>query len=119
MEIQEPVVKYSSYTEAQKKATQKYRQNNRDKVNEQRKKYYNIRKNIDPEFLIYKKEKAKEYYLRKKGGVNVDVKHVQILEAIKEAENEQDVNIISDVTKIQPEVKLKPTKKEKKITKEV
>lgn len=119
MEIQEPHIKYSSYTEAQKKATQKYRQNNRDKVNEQRKKYYNIRKNTDPDFLIYKKGKAREYYLRKKGVINVDVKHVQILEAIKEAENEQDVNIISDVTIIQPEVKLKPTKKEKKITVEV
>ena len=34
------VIKYSSYTDAQKRATQKYRNANRDKVNEQRKKYY-------------------------------------------------------------------------------
>lgn len=60
-------VRYSSYTPAQKRATQKYRVNNKDKVNEQRKKYYETRKENDPEFLAYKRQKAKEYYLRKKG----------------------------------------------------
>lgn len=59
-------IKYSSYTPAQKKATQKYRTNNRDKVNEQRKKYYQKRKESDPNFLAYKRQKAKEYYQRKK-----------------------------------------------------
>lgn len=62
----EVIIKYSSYTEAQKRATQKYRQNNKDKVNEQRKKYYRERKEKDPSFLKYKREKAKEYYQRKK-----------------------------------------------------
>jgi len=62
-------VRYSSYTPAQKRATQKYRANNKDKVNEQRKAYYEARKEADPEFLAYKREKAKEYYQRKKASV--------------------------------------------------
>ncbi len=60
------IVRYSSYTPAQKKATKKYRENNKDKVNEQRKKYYQIRKEKDPQFLEYKRTKAKEYYMKKK-----------------------------------------------------
>ena len=62
----ETIIKYSSYTQAQKRATQKYRENNKDKVNEQRKKYYQNRKDRDPEFLEYKRLKAKEYYQVKK-----------------------------------------------------
>lgn len=57
---------YSSYTPSQKRATQKYRENNKEKVNEQRKKYYEQRKIRDPNFLIYKRNKAKEYYHNKK-----------------------------------------------------
>lgn len=60
------VVKYSSYTDAQKRATQKYRSNNKDKVNEQRKQYYKQRKESDPNFLEYKRAKAREYYQKKK-----------------------------------------------------
>ena len=63
------VVKYSSYTDAQKRATQKYRSNNKDKVNEQRKKYYQQRKESDPNFLEYKRAKAREYYQKKKQNV--------------------------------------------------
>jgi hypothetical protein len=59
-------VKFSSYTVAQKNATKKYRANNKEKVNEQRKLYYKARKEKDPNFLEYKRQKAKEYYLRKK-----------------------------------------------------
>lgn len=59
-------VRYSSYTQAQKRATQKYRESNKEKMNEQRKKYYEVRKESDPEFLAYKRQKAKEYYQRKK-----------------------------------------------------
>jgi hypothetical protein len=65
-EINKPIIKYSSYTPAQKRATQKYRENNKDKVNEQRKKYYQKRKDRDPNFLEYKRAKAKEYYQLKK-----------------------------------------------------
>ena len=66
-------VRYSSYTPAQKRATQKYRANNKDKVNEQRKAYYEARKEADPEFLAYKREKAKEYYQRKKASVPASI----------------------------------------------
>lgn len=56
----------TTYTDAQRRATQKYRTENKEKVNEQRKKYYQARKESDPHFLEYKKQKAREYYLRKK-----------------------------------------------------
>jgi len=61
-----PEVKYSSYTAAQKKASQLYRQKNKEKINEQRKKYYQTKKANDPTFLEYKRIKAKEYYEKKK-----------------------------------------------------
>lgn len=61
-----PEIKYSSYTPAQKKASQLYRQNNKEKINEQRKKYYQTKKANDPTFLEYKRIKAKEYYEKKK-----------------------------------------------------
>ena len=61
-----PTTKYSSYTPAQKRASQLYRQKNKDKINEQRKKYYQTRKASDPKFLEYKRLKAKEYYEKKK-----------------------------------------------------
>lgn len=63
---EEPTTKYSSYTPAQKRASQLYRQKNKDKINEQRKKYYQTRKINDPKFLEYKRLKAKEYYEKKK-----------------------------------------------------
>jgi hypothetical protein len=66
-----PTIIYSSYTDAQKRATQKYRVANKDKVNERRKAYYQQRKGKDPEFLKYKREKAREYYQRKKEKVDV------------------------------------------------
>jgi len=59
-------IKYSSYTPAQKKASQQYRLNNKDKINTQRKKYYQNRKLNDPTFLEYKRVKAREYYEKKK-----------------------------------------------------
>ena len=73
------IIKYSSYTPAQKRATQKYRQNNKEKVNEQRKKYYQLRKEKDPEFLEYKRLKAKEYYQKRKE-LKVDGLEMPVLE---------------------------------------
>jgi hypothetical protein len=67
---------YSSYTDAQKRATKKYRENNKDKVNEQRKKYYQNRKTKDPNFLIYKRQKAKEYYAKKKDRIKALKEHI-------------------------------------------
>ncbi len=78
---------YSSYTPSQKRATQKYRENNKEKVNEQRKKYYEQRKLRDPNFLIYKRNKAKEYYQNKKA-----------LEPIIEAKIEETIiNTLNDI----------------------
>jgi hypothetical protein len=62
----ESVKFYSSYTPAQKKASQLYRLNNKEKINAQRKKYYQKRKESDPTFLEYKRIKAREYYEKKK-----------------------------------------------------
>jgi hypothetical protein len=62
----ESVKYYSSYTPAQKKASQLYRLKNKEKINEQRKKYYQTKKSTDPKFLEYKRIKAKEYYEKKK-----------------------------------------------------
>ena len=47
-------------------SNQKYRIANREKINLQRKKYYQTRKEADPKFLEYKRMKSKEYYERKK-----------------------------------------------------
>jgi hypothetical protein len=76
---------YSSYTESQKKATLKYREKNKDKVNEQRKIYYQQRKETDPDFLNYKRAKSREYYQRKKEaklskGENVELVEIKLTE---------------------------------------
>lgn len=75
--VPEVKIVYSSYTQAQKKATTKYRETHKDQVNEQRKKYYEARKAIDPAFLEYKRVKAREYYLKKK-------ERLQSLQPVKE-----------------------------------
>jgi hypothetical protein len=71
---------YSSYTESQKKATLKYREKNKDKVNEQRKIYYQQRKETDPDFLNYKRAKSREYYQRKKEAKLTNVENVELVE---------------------------------------
>jgi len=89
---------YSSYTDAQKRATNKYREANKEKVNAQRKKYYEERKEKDPNFLQYKRDKAKEYYLKKKGELVVKENEEPNIELVKITEptltfpcNEEDV----------------------------
>ena len=83
-EDKEIVKVYSSYTPAQKRATQKYRINNKDKVNEQRKKYYLSRKEKDPNFLEYKRMKAKEYYQKKKLSKIDEIKSEPIVVSVVE-----------------------------------
>lgn len=78
--MSDTIIKYSSYTDSQKRATKKYRENNKDKVNEQRKKYYYDRKAKDPSFMLMKRNKAKEYYYKKKS-----------LKANEPKENEEEV----------------------------
>ena len=85
---EQPKIIYSSYTEAQKRATAKYREANKEKVNAQRKKYYESRKEKDPDFLQYKRDKAKEYYLKKKAS-KVDIINDTNIELVKIDEPEE------------------------------
>jgi hypothetical protein len=57
---------YSSYTEAQKRAIKKYRENNRSKINDHMKEYYNKQKQLDPDFMQKKRDQAKKTYYKKK-----------------------------------------------------
>jgi hypothetical protein len=111
----ETVKVYSSYTEAQKRATKKYREQNKEKVNAQRKKYYDERKSKDPNFLSYKREKAKEYYIKKKGvkedeegceevkEEGEDLSHLipQLVEAIKILDTKED-DVTTEESKTPP-----------------
>lgn len=92
----------STYSPAQKRATQKYRHTNKEKVNLQRKVYYQTRKENDPNFLLYKRQKAKEYYLRKK----------EYKKSIKEELNEPEKEVIEEVkpVKVKKEKKIKEPK---------
>jgi hypothetical protein len=116
-----PTVIYSSYTEAQKRATHKYRVANKDKVNERRKLYYQQRKSKDPEFLEYKRKKAREYYQRKKD--NTDVKEcIDLIDTTCKAMDKEEIfeKVIEPV--IEPvieEVIVKPKRTYKKAMKKI
>ena len=106
------IIKYSSYTPAQKRATQKYRQNNKEKVNEQRKKYYQLRKEKDPEFLEYKRLKAKEYYQKRKE-LKVDGLEIPVLERAETEPKLIEEPILPEIVEelIQPKKKRSSRKK--------
>ena len=110
---------YSSYTESQKKATLKYREKNRDKVNEQRKIYYKQRKENDPQFLEYKRAKSREYYQRKKQEKNNNEIDVSIDEPKEEEKVEEVLSVIDskpieeEVIEEVKEVKEKPKRQKK------
>jgi hypothetical protein len=97
------IVKYSSYTEAQKRATQKYRANNKDKVNEQRKKYYQYRKDSDPNFLQYKRAKAREYYQKKKQAGQELINQIEVLAQNTPEANDNDFTEFQEAVLNQPE----------------
>lgn len=71
--VQEIIEEAKKTSDVQKKATRNYRIANRDKINEQRKQYYHKRKLSDPTFLEYKRQKAREYYAKKKAAKKVEV----------------------------------------------
>jgi hypothetical protein len=96
---EETTTKYSSYTPAQKRASQLYRQKNKEKINEQRKKYYQKRKENDPSFLEYKRMKAKEYYEKNK------LDKVVKPEAIPDVEM-KDVNDLPEPLDVKEEIKV-------------
>jgi len=118
-----PEVKYSSYTAAQKKASQLYRLKNKEKINEQRKKYYLTRKESDPKFLEYKRTKAKEYYEKKKldkvvkSDISPDVKTDVDVEVVKVDPSVMEVIVtIPDIDSvIKPVEVVIKKKKEKKV----
>ena len=117
-----PSVVYSSYTESQKKATLKYREKNKDKVNEQRKVYYQQRKESDPNFLEYKRAKSREYYQRKKALKNnsdeeVELVKIDIVEPQPEPEilsEEHKEDLIKEVIESTIEEVIKEKKPRKK-----
>ena len=89
----------NSYTEAQKKATKKYRENNKDKVKAQRKTYYENRKAKDPNFLEYKRNKAKEYYVNKKNR-SLKLQKVEAEEKVEQnVQSDSDSSSLSDISK--------------------
>jgi hypothetical protein len=118
--MSEETIKYSSYTPAQKKASQVYRLKNKDKINEQRKKYYQARKEADPAFLEYKRTKAKEYYDKKKllkAGSVTDVSEtveIPIEPVVVVPEVVEPVVVVPEVVEPVEEVKLKKTKRQRK-----
>ena len=109
------IIKYSSYTPAQKRATQKYRLNNKEKVNEQRKKYYLLRKEKDPEFLEYKRLKAKEYYQKRKELKDMEMEMPELIRADTETKFIEDlalpVAVEEPLELVQPKKKRSPRKK--------
>lgn len=83
-------VKYSSYTEAQKRATKKYRQSNKDKVNQQNKKYYTNKKDTNDNYLSTKNLKSKLAYQIKK------LNNLVLAEKITQAEYDEKYCILLD-----------------------
>lgn len=83
-------VKYSSYTEAQKRATKKYRQSNKDKVNQQNKKYYTNKKDTNDNYLSTKNLKSKLAYQIKK------INNLVLAEKITQAEYDEKYCILLD-----------------------
>ena len=61
------------YSDAQKRASDKYRMNNKDKLNIQRQSYYSKKKEEDPLYLEKKRQKSREYYLKKKNCLKQDI----------------------------------------------
>ena len=105
--MSEQTIKYSSYTEAQKKASKKYRETNKDKVNEKRKLYY-LKRKEDPQFLEYKRTKAREYYKNKK-----DNKSPQSTKTLYDINNETHDEVLIEPTlveEIKPVVEVKEVK---------
>jgi hypothetical protein len=57
---------YSSYTPAQRKAMQKYREVNKEELNKRQKQYYHAKKANDPDYMEKLRVQARERYYRKK-----------------------------------------------------
>ena len=65
-EVLKPIKIYSSYTEAQKRANKKWREQNKERVAELHKKYYKPVSILTPEEIEDRRRKYKEYYNKNK-----------------------------------------------------
>jgi hypothetical protein len=118
----EITTKEKKYTEAQKEAYKRYRLKNIEKIREQRKQYYLKKKNNDPEFMVNKRTKAKEYYQRKKSGLvkskessvdsNTEETVEEPIEETKEEVKQEEPVVVVEKPK---EVKQKKTSKKRKL----
>jgi hypothetical protein len=91
MDSQSPIsgsVRYSSNTPAQRNANKKYRENNKERVNEQRRVYYQKKKEQDPTFLEIKRSKAREYYNKKKSDETTETKTEEVAHTEKDSKVE-------------------------------
>jgi serine/threonine protein kinase HipA of HipAB toxin-antitoxin module len=103
---------------AQARANKKYRENNKDKINAQRRNYYLNRKMKDPSFMEYKRNKAKEYYNKKKQGL----KQLEpIIEETKEPEEQikEELEPIIEIPIIDETIQEKKKRKYNKKTKNI
>lgn len=66
VEIIKPIVIYSSYTESQKKANKKWRENNKEKVAELHRKYYKPVSELTPEEVEMRRKRYRDYYEKNK-----------------------------------------------------
>jgi len=64
--MEEEIIHKPIYSDAQKKASIKYKEKNKDKINEIRKAYYKKRSENDLNFVEHKRAKAREYYQKRK-----------------------------------------------------
>jgi hypothetical protein len=100
--MESPLVKTPS--ETRKKASDKYRENNKEKVNEQRKEYYNKKKGEDPDFLEKKREKAREYYKKRKEKQQQQSEIKEVVDNVEEEDIEIEVKTPIHIME-EPEVK--------------
>lgn len=57
---------YNSYTEAQARAIKKYRQKNKESINESARIYYEKKMSSSEDYKMKRREYAKKYYLQRK-----------------------------------------------------
>jgi hypothetical protein len=97
-------------SESQKKASDKYRENNKEKVNEQRKEYYKKKKEEDPDFLEKKREKAREYYKRRKEKQSLTESDSDSKESVKD--EIEDIGVKETATFVEEKIEVKPVEQE-------
>ncbi len=75
----EPIYIYSSYTPAAKECIKRYREKNKEKINDNNNKYYHT-KMQDPEYKEKLREQARERYHRRKAKKEEELKNTKNVE---------------------------------------